>query len=172
MKLFLFFSFLITTNMIYSQNKVKYNFELPERDSIAVRPSKFIGTYKPGSLYWSLDYEKEESKQVVYPSPNNSTSNDNTIKPNGLRVVQFRFQFYNSTSKLLIDTAYAFEVDLRDGHAIEPATDIIRFKRDISEEPYRANLIWSYYDCPDINDKSRKIQIPPRTYVIDLYKSR
>jgi hypothetical protein len=172
MKLLLFLTFLIPMNLLYSQNKVKYNFELPERDSVAVRPSKFIGTYKSGSLYWSLTFETEESKQVVYPSPNNSTSNGSTVRPNGLRVAQFRFQFFDSKSNLLLDTTYATEINLRDGHATESATDIIRFKRDILDEPFQVNLIWFYYDYPDINDKSRKLQMPPRTYVIDLYKSR
>jgi hypothetical protein len=172
MKLLLFLNLLISMNLLYSQNKIKYNFELPERDSVAVRPSKFVGTYKSGSLYWSIEYEKEESKHVVYASANNSTSIYETVKPNGTRVIQFQFQFYNSTSKLLLDTTFAFEIGLRDGHAIEPATGIERFKRVIPDEPYRANLIWFYYDYPDSKDKSRKIQMPPRTYVIDLYKSR
>ncbi|OQP65496.1 hypothetical protein A3860_17685 [Niastella vici] len=68
----------------------------------------------------------------------------------------------------MLDTAIAFEVDLKDGYALEPATDIIRFKHYVSEEPYKANLIWSYTDFPDIKDKKRKIQIPARSYVIEL----
>jgi hypothetical protein len=46
-----------------------------------------MGKYKTGTLNWSLEYEKEESKKVVYSSANNSTSIYETIKPNGLRVV-------------------------------------------------------------------------------------
>lgn len=172
MKLLLFISFFITTNFLFSQSKVKYNFELPERDSVAVRPYKFSGSYKPGTLYWVIEYEKDESKHVVYADANNSTSIYETVKPNGTRVIQFQFQFYNSTSKLLLDTTFAFEIGLRDGNAIEPATGIERFKRDIPDEPFKANLIWSYYDYPDSKDKTRKIQIAPRTYVIELYKSR
>jgi hypothetical protein len=156
--------------LIYSQTK-KYKFELPQRDSVAVRPYKFMGTYKSCTLNWSLEYEKEESKKVVYSSANNSTSIYETIKPNGLRVVQFTFQFFNLTSKLLFDTTVAYEIDLRDKYAIESATAIIRFKKELSEEPYRAKLIWFYYDYFDVKDKTRKIQIDPRTYIIDLYKN-
>lgn len=166
----LVFIFISASALSYSQTK-KYKFEFPQRDSIAVRPYKFMGNYKSGTLYWSLQYEKEESKKVVYPSANNSTSIYETIKPNGLRVVQFQFQFFNLSSKLLFDTTVAYEVDLRDNYAIEPATAIIRFKRELPEEPYKAKLIWFYYDYPDIKDKTRKIKIDPRVYNIDLYKN-
>jgi hypothetical protein len=168
MRLFLLFVYILTTNLLYSQSKIKYTFELPQRDSLAVRPYKFIGTYRPGILNWSVEFEKEESKHVVYVSPNNSTSNDNVIKPNGVRVIQFRFQFFDSKSKIILDTAIAFEVDLKDGYALEPATDIIRFKHYLPEEPYKANLIWSYSDFPDIKNKKRKLQIAARSYVIEL----
>ena len=162
--------FISASALSYSQTK-KYKFELPPRDSVAIRPYKFIGTYKSGNLYWSLEYEKEESKKVVYSDANTSTSIYETIKPNGERVVQFNFQFYNLTSKLLFDTTVAYVVNLRDKYAIEPATAIIRFNKQLSEEPYRAKIVWFYYDFPDIKDKTQKIQIDPRTYIIDLYKN-
>jgi hypothetical protein len=166
----LFIIFISASALSYSQTR-KYKIDLPQRDSVAVRPYKFTGIYKSGTLNWSLEFEKDKSEKIIYNSANNSTSLYETIKPNGVRVVQFQFQFINLTSKILLDTTVAYEVDLRDGHAIEPATAIIRFKKEFSEEPYKAKLVWFYYDYFDLKDKTRKIQINPRTYFIDLYKN-
>ena len=55
---------------------------------------------------------------------------------------------------------------------MEPMSDIIRVKSDILAEPFKANIIWFYYDYPDIKDRTRKIQIENRIYVIELYKNR
>lgn len=166
MKLFTSLIFLFLANQLLSQT-IKYKFNLPKRDkrssdTVAFRPYEFSGSYKNGTISYNIEFERD------FPNGANFMENENNIKANGFRNVMFRFQFFDSNSKKLLDETTQFQIELRDGHAIPPNTWIIRFKYQIPE-PYQVKFSWAFYEQPDLVNKLKETYIWSSSYIIDLF---
>jgi hypothetical protein len=169
MKLLIGYILFIISNPLLAQTK-KYNFQLPKRDSIAFRPYQFGGSFKNGLLYYYIEFEKDFAPQNEDPSRSTSLS-DNT-KPNGIRAVKFRFEFKDSSNKLVLDTAMGFLIDLHDGNALLPYTEIIKLKNVFKYEPYTVTFSWSFYDCLDLKNKEATVFVRSSSQIIELYKMK
>jgi len=163
-------------NPLYSQKKVKYKFQLPERDSLSFRPSEFGGTYKNGILYWYVNYEKDFSKprdgrsrDFLEERPNLSLQDVHT-PGDGFRIVTFRFQFFDGANMLILDTSDKFSFDLLEGYAVPPQTDFKRYNYRFTSDPQKVIFSWSFLDRLRPWDDKEKSAVLNDAQVIELYK--
>lgn len=164
MKLFPSLLILLFAKEIHAQT-IKYKFSFPKRedqkyDTVSFRPSSLYGTYKDGEISFKINYEKDFPNSLDYSQIN--------PQANALRQVSFQFEFFDSTQKILLNETTRFQIELKDGHAIPPNTEIIPFKYKIPE-PYKVKFTWFYYDQPSL-DKIREAYISSSSLIIDLYE--
>lgn len=147
MNLYPFILFLFFASGLHAQT-VKYKFTLPKResrknDTVAFRPYTLMGTYKNGEISLSIEYEKDFPNAIDYTQIN--------PKADALRQVSFQFEFFDSTAKKILDQTTRLKIELRDGHAIAPGTEIFRANYKIPE-PFLVKFTWSFYDQPGLTN--------------------
>ncbi len=165
---------LFSINSLFAQKK-KYTFLLPQCDTFSFRPTVFGGTFKNSTFWGYVKYKKdfdkpkdEKDRDFLELHPNLALTDVHT-KPDGFRMVRFRFQFYDS-SKMMLDTTIKFPIDLLEGYAIPPDTDIQRFSFKLKTEPQRLIFTWSFYDRLNPSDPKEKVFVWKDSQLIELYK--